>query len=270
MKKLILLFASVLALGACEKEDLADECIDPGLVHSEVLCTEIYDPVCGCDDNTYSNACVAKFHHGIKSYTKGPCSGCNFRYEGTVVDYTGLDGCGLVIELDSGGVLEPMDLPQGFSLRAGTRIQFDYVTANAGSYCMVGEVVNILCAREVSCLPLSEPSIANPSINIFDDEVSIKSAEIVDDCLEITFSHSGGCEDHEYRLVRQPLFCGTPPVPPRVLEFQHESHGDMCEALLTKTLSYDLNALRDSSKSNVEFYLQDRQQTYSEKFTYTY
>jgi hypothetical protein len=36
-------------------------------------CPTVYQPVCGCDGNTYHNACIAKYDFGITTFTPGAC-----------------------------------------------------------------------------------------------------------------------------------------------------------------------------------------------------
>ena len=60
---------------------------------------------------------------------------------GVIKDYTGLDGCGLVIELDNGKKLEPR---KGVSASLkNKRVALSYVDAKAVSICMVGTVVDV-------------------------------------------------------------------------------------------------------------------------------
>ena len=41
-------------------------------VSNDIVCIEIYEPVCGCNDVTYSNECYAELN-GISSWTEGEC-----------------------------------------------------------------------------------------------------------------------------------------------------------------------------------------------------
>ncbi|MCH2021320.1 MAG: hypothetical protein MK207_02470 [Saprospiraceae bacterium] len=47
-------------------------CIDTSLISNIDTCIEIYEPVCGCDDNTYDNYCIAE-QSGVISYIAGKC-----------------------------------------------------------------------------------------------------------------------------------------------------------------------------------------------------
>ncbi len=48
-------------------------CIDENLIDSSAVCYMIYDPVCGCNQVTYSNDCIAE-NNGVVIFEKGSCN----------------------------------------------------------------------------------------------------------------------------------------------------------------------------------------------------
>lgn len=64
---LALCASGVLALASCCS---ANKCVENP--KPDCVCTMQYDPVCGCNNKTYSNACAAECAD-IKKYQKGEC-----------------------------------------------------------------------------------------------------------------------------------------------------------------------------------------------------
>ena len=69
MKHLILSF--LLLINMCDKDDDQTSCIN-NPISPDVVCIEIYEPVCGCNEVTYSNACHATAS-GVSTWTDGEC-----------------------------------------------------------------------------------------------------------------------------------------------------------------------------------------------------
>jgi hypothetical protein len=85
-----------------------------------------------------------------KTNRKAEGAGCSTI--GTVKDYAGLDGCGLLIELENGDKLLPAKVKDDFLLKDGQKIRFDYmVLPDMGSVCMAEKaIVEVTCIEVVS------------------------------------------------------------------------------------------------------------------------
>jgi hypothetical protein len=65
-------FAVCVVLLSCDGDsDIPDDCVDPSQ-KIEGECSKIFAPVCGCNNITYNNDCVARTE-GVQQWTTGEC-----------------------------------------------------------------------------------------------------------------------------------------------------------------------------------------------------
>ena len=74
------------------------------------------------------------------------------------------------------------------------------------------------------------------------DSYYIDTTFIYGDFLQINIEYAGGCEDHIFNLVHEFIFCGTPPVYISI-KLRHNANEDLCEALITEDLCFDISSI---------------------------
>ena len=72
MKNIFALLLAFLFI-SCDDEDSSTPC-QLSEKDEDMACIEIYQPVCGCNNQTYSNSCYAG-RDGVSSWSEGECSG---------------------------------------------------------------------------------------------------------------------------------------------------------------------------------------------------
>tara|TARA_B100002019_G_C21146436_1_gene535920 strand:- start:104 stop:313 length:210 start_codon:yes stop_codon:yes gene_type:complete len=65
-------YLTVLLIIGSVCSNVDEDCIDESEISDDIYCLEIYDPVCGCNRETYSNDCYAE-KEGVTEWTEGEC-----------------------------------------------------------------------------------------------------------------------------------------------------------------------------------------------------
>lgn len=89
------------------------------------------------------------------------------------------------------------------------------------------------------------------SDDIYYDPASVLGSNITRNILELTARYGGGCEEHKFDLYWDGLFMESNPVQIK-LQLSHNSHNDVCRALITKNIYFDLTLLKTSFSSGYQ------------------
>lgn len=170
---------------------------------------------------------------------------------GIVKDYTGLDGCGLIIE-SKGEKFEPVSLPDGKSINNGDKISFSYTDFDGAGICMVGKMVNITCLeileskKDQKCdafkYSYDLQSVQNPPIAL--NSYNVKNGILT---LNISFS---GCSDNKDQVlfISKAEMKSYPPQRACVISFKAQA----CDAYLTADVCFDISELKYETILNLE------------------
>lgn len=161
---------------------------------------------------------------------------------GVVVDYAGAGNCKYVIELDNGNRIQPMLYPEGFEFAQGQRVLVEYVELpDVISTCDRGAASEVKYIEELNCAPYVDLHFENYD-SLARDPLYIQEAFIDGDCLQLKVSYSGGCREHTIDLARMNEWYANGSIP--TFEIRHDANGDLCEAMFTKQLRFDLTPLK--------------------------
>jgi hypothetical protein len=171
---------------------------------------------------------------------------------GVVKQVCDSNDCKTVIQLDDSTIIIPYQLDSTMALAEGQEVVIAYSEIqDHNNYGDSAIVANITWLEQIGCSPIImvKPDVTSVSNKLPSDKFTISGSKINGDCLEIIVSFSGGCKAHEFIMTYQKLpnfekYSGQ-------LTLGHNSHGDMCEAYITQSVSFNLAPLKEAGKDKI-------------------
>jgi hypothetical protein len=202
-----------------------------------------------------------------------PDENCEYGFREAVIVYSGapeVDGCGWMVLIDS-VAYHPVDLGIDYQM-SDLPVLIKYVLDPEVFRCGRGGAV--YPAIRITDIKKNTAELLFLKDNEWDkyslDAFRLDSAYVHGDNLMMQVGYSGGCRDHEFILWKLPPNALNPP--PIELALSHQANGDMCEAYITRWLSFSLVPLRERGKSEITFLLRGSPEmsSYFGEFIYKY
>jgi hypothetical protein len=241
MKKWLFLLALPLLVYTCQ-EDL-NICFDASLIDSHIECSTAYEPVCGCDGNTYLNASIAQYQAGLLAWEEGACE-TQCTYTDTVNVLSDDTSC-IILQNLNNDLLELVEIVPNFVIETGQKLAISYTEVDYESSCMVGPTIRIDCLVEMlidnGCQEIIEAGEDDDQLP--NDSLTINSAHLIDDCIQIDYTYMGGCELHKVKLFNLTSIAESEALPQ--LEIRHDANEDPCIDIVHNEIQeFDLTTLQ--------------------------
>lgn len=98
------------------------------------------------------------------------------------------------------------------------------------------------------------------------DPFNILESKIEGDSLIMTVQYGGGCENHAFSLFSNNMYMKSLPMQLN-LALEHQGNNDMCRALLTHRIAFDIKACRPPSGNQLRISINgDREKMLDYKF----
>lgn len=263
MKKLLFLFTLSLFIVSCFQD--SEICINEKKIDASVDCDSLYNPVCGCDNMTYYNACEAENKAGISIYSEGLCEH-TCTYNDTLMVLASAENCTVLTNF-----IDDYEIDYSFENVVWENDKYYLINAlesNKTPYCGGAKSIHILCALlyDQSCSSLiSTSGIDNQLPN---DSLKINGINLTNNCLNINYSYLGGCDDT--RLNLHHLVDSSTSEVVR-LQLRYDNGDGPCIETLIEDISFNLSSLQIGNQNEVTISIDcNGDDSFSENIKYEY